>query len=158
VSKIIDQYNRIKRWYKLFQEIDSGKIHDRDTDYYVDTIYAFFQNCHHLKDWIFHDNDGKFAKSDLNTFINNHEELKICGSLCNGSKHLVITNSHYDVNTRMGKKELKLSIGGSKSPRIKVKFEIVTSDKSYDAFGLATKCLEIWEKFLDDNNLILKST
>ena len=154
MSKTIEQYNRIKRWHRLFQEIDSGKNHNQDTHYYVDTVYAFFQNCWHLKDWIKHDDENNLTKQDMDNFTKRHPELKVCGSLCNCTKHLKITGEKnkkfFDKNTEIGDKHLKLGRGGG-APQVKIKFEIVDSKKTYDAFNLATKCLEIWRNFLKDN-------
>lgn len=149
----MEQYNRVKRWYKLFQEIDSGKNYNQAIDYYVDTVYAFFQNCFHIKDWVHHDNEVRFPKKMLNEFINNHPELKICGSLCNCTKHLKIGVDYekfFDKKTKIGGKYFKLGMGGG-VPQVKIKFEIVDSQNTYDAFDLATKCLKIWGEFLNKN-------
>lgn len=150
----MEQCNRLKRWYNLFQEIDQGRVHDRDSNYYLDTVYAFFQNCYHLKDWVYYDNEDKFAKEDLNNFINDNIELKVCGALCNGSKHLLIKDKHFDEKTKIGSKGIKLALGGG-APHVKIKFEIITSGDTYDAFDLATKCMNLWEDFLKINKLII---
>ncbi|MFA4941133.1 MAG: hypothetical protein WC582_00855 [Patescibacteria group bacterium] len=153
MTKTAEQYNRLKRWYNLFLEINQGITHNRDSDYYVDTVYSFFQNCHHLKDWVVNDEENVLTANDLNVYINRNKELKVCGALCNGSKHLVIKNENFDKNTRIDHKEIKLALGGG-TPHIKIKFEISTSDETYDAFDLATKCLSLWEDFLKINKII----
>jgi hypothetical protein len=150
--KTTEQYNRLKRWYNLFSEIDQGRIHDRNSDYYTDIVYSFFQNCHHLKDWIINDEENILTKDDLNDYINRNIELKVCGALCNGSKHLVIKNDNFDKGTKIDHKEIKLALGGG-GPHIKLKFVISTSNETYDAFDLATKCLSLWEDFLKINKL-----
>ena len=52
MDKITEQFNRVKRWHKKFEEISKGKAHNQESNYYKDVMYAFFQNCFHLKDWV----------------------------------------------------------------------------------------------------------
>ncbi len=49
------QLHRVKRYLQRFEEIGSGKAHNQSTPDYDDDVYAFFQNCYHLKDWIKND-------------------------------------------------------------------------------------------------------
>jgi hypothetical protein len=55
------QYDRMIRFLKLLEDVYNGVEHGpeqgRDSEYYRDRVYAFFQNCYHLKDWIKNDSD-----------------------------------------------------------------------------------------------------
>jgi hypothetical protein len=84
------QVERVERWYKRFAEIDAGKLHDSDSEYYQDDVYAFFLNCYHVKDWIIQDNsiiflDGsatvKHRGQVTEDFINNCTALRICADV-----------------------------------------------------------------------------
>jgi hypothetical protein len=45
-----EQYDRMVRWYDRFETIVLGRPHVMAGDNYVDEVYAFFQNCYHVKD------------------------------------------------------------------------------------------------------------
>ena len=82
-----EQYDRTKRWYEEFKKINNKKEHIRNTQYEDDIVYAFFQNCYHLKDWIKNDDKIKTRKN-VERFIEENKCLSICSDICNGSKHL----------------------------------------------------------------------
>jgi len=51
----IEQWERVLRWYARFSRTNEGREHTDASDNYQDEVYAFFQNCFHLKDWIKND-------------------------------------------------------------------------------------------------------
>jgi hypothetical protein len=79
------QYDRVLRWY--------NRLKNQITDHqeYEDYIWAFFQNCWHLKDWI--KNDEPLLKQIQKSGDEFEEELKKypalmkCCGLANRSKH-----------------------------------------------------------------------
>lgn len=152
MTKSAEQFNRVLRWYKRFEEINNGTIHDRSSDFYQDLIYAFFQNCHHLKDWISKDDENQLSEKCLDQFIDSHYELKIAAALCIGSKHLEITNKHFDKNTEIEKRDYKVGVGNG-AVSISIKFTIYTSSGRFDAFDIATRCIILWRQFFNLNNL-----
>ena len=147
-SKYLEQFNRVKRWYQQFVLIDQGRPHDRPSDFYQDQVYAFFQNCYHLKDWIIKDTSVGPTKKDVEDFINCHRELKLCADICNSSKHLVLDRlPRSNEDPQFGQRKFKVAVG-SGATTISVEYIIDASEGPYDAFKLATKCLELWEKFI----------
>lgn len=56
-----------------------------------DALLRFFQDAHHLKDWI--RNNPSVSTSDVEEFIKAAGPLQICADLCNGTKHLVLQGS-----------------------------------------------------------------
>ena len=111
-----------------------------------DQVYAFFQNCYHLKDWIKHDESVRVSEN-VEDFIKKHCELKLCAVICNGTKHLVLKKMP------LGGRKTIVDVGRG-TTIISVKYTIDTSSgSSVDAFELATKCLEIWEKFIREQVL-----
>lgn len=85
-----EQFERTKRYLAKFKSINDGKLHDQPSAHYDDDVYAFFQNCFHLKDWI--KNDATcIAWSNVENFIRGNTDLQICGDLCIALKHLVQT-------------------------------------------------------------------
>jgi hypothetical protein len=59
-----EQYERVKRWYKRFDEINQGKENYRSSEDCRDEVYAFFINCYHLKDWIKNDKGLALKRQD----------------------------------------------------------------------------------------------
>ena len=86
-----EQFERVKRWYKLFEETNNGRIHDKPTEFYEDEVYAFFMNCYHLKDWIKNNPAAASVAITVEVYIDNNPELLLCADICNGLKHF-----HFD--------------------------------------------------------------
>jgi hypothetical protein len=141
----------VKRWYERFRKINEGVQHVRQSDEYQDDVYAFFLNCHHLKDWIKNDESvDEATKNKVEGFIETKQELKICADICNGLKHLKLTRQRSGLQPRFAGRLFKLSLGGSE-PTISIKFSIETERGPIDAFQVATKCLEAWTSFIQLN-------
>jgi len=146
-KKYIEQYERVKRWYQRLKNITDGREHNLPSEYYQDEVLAFFINCYHLKDWIINDNSAEISSKSVEDFVNQSEFLRVCGDVCNGSKHLNITSPKSDKNTKVGGRNFFLTLG-KVIPIFRAKYKIISGNKEYDAFSLATKCLEDWEKFI----------
>jgi len=161
LSRHQEQFKRLGRWYERFKNINDGQIHDKNSDFYLDDVYAFFINCFHLKDWIQNDDtvvlDSKVDKKEkgkyIKDYINTVDELKLCADLCNSVKHLYLDRKPYSrKEPKFGKKSAKLYLGVGQD-KIEMKYIIDTLSGPRDAFEIATKCMEAWDKFYSDNNL-----
>jgi len=150
-----EQYDRMKRWYERFEAINQGHRHEVSSDYYLDEIYAFFENCYHLKDWIKNDsavpvNDKKVVEG----YIDGNRSLRLCADICNALKHLERTKrdrSHED--PEFGKTHFALNVGSGSLPIVSLKYEVDTNNGSEDAFNLATDCVNAWDGFLSTHGL-----
>lgn len=150
-SKYLEEFNRVKRWYKRLVETNEGRQHKMPSDNYQDEVHAFFLNCYHLKDWIKNDESvGSAAKDKVEEFINNSKELSICADICNSIKHLKLTSTRSDQDPQFGQRKFHLHLGGPPTT-ISAKYTIDTSSGPVDAFELATECLQAWEKFIQSN-------
>ncbi|MGD9721473.1 MAG: hypothetical protein AB7O59_09710 [Pirellulales bacterium] len=47
-----EQLERVRRYHARVAQIDGGFEATLPSENYVDDMYAFFQNCYHLKDWL----------------------------------------------------------------------------------------------------------
>ena len=155
MEKIIgwkDQYDRVLRWYKRISDIDQGILHNRNSGYYEDEIYAFFINCYHLKDWMLNDEALIITekKKKLNEFIDNSKPMKICYDICNSRKHLKLTTPKIDKETQFGPRQHSLNLGGD-GPIFSAKYSILCDRETFDAFDLARACIDEWGKFIGDN-------
>ena len=154
LSRHQEQFKRVQRWYERFKNINNGKIHDEPSEFYEDKMYAFFMNCYHLKDWIINDPAAASVAHKVENYINNNLDLKICGNLCNSLKHLYLDTERFPPRSRedpkFGTKIAKYNISENS---IKFYYTIDTLSGHRDAFEIATKCIEAWDKFYSDNNL-----
>ncbi|MDD5155159.1 MAG: hypothetical protein PHF11_01575 [Candidatus Omnitrophica bacterium] len=152
--KWVEQYDRMIRWYERIKNINHGILHNRDSRFYEDEVHAFFINCYHLKDWILHDKTLKIIEKDkkLKDFINNSSPLKICHDICNGLKHLELDKPKIDKNTQFKSRHYSLELGGEKLI-LSAKYSIQCGGKTFDAFSLATSCIEAWKDFIKNNKI-----
>lgn len=136
-----DQLDRARR----FLDRVEGP-HRNDVDF-QDMMWAFFQNCFHLRDWVVRDplmssaqKDAVLAKAGASI------PLRRCGDLCNGTKHLVpkaTQHSHVNITIQPGTdrpSELDsiIDVGGGQ----------LISGKQ-----LARDCLSDWERILESEKL-----
>jgi len=123
--KYLEQWKRVKRWYKKVKEIENDcKGTD---DECLDIIYAFFMNLYHLKDWLKHSifeqdkNDTKSERDKKDKMRKEIEALfdkkkgkgffKVCADFVNGAKHLKITQKpRIDSNTRVDKQSVTIKL------------------------------------------------
>jgi hypothetical protein len=94
----LEQLKRAHRW---LERVDARASHSNEDinnplppekmEEYEDYLYALFQNCWHLKDWILSDSDapqglkGAVERVDAERKI---DALMLCADVANGSKHL----------------------------------------------------------------------
>ena len=145
--KYVQQFARVGRWYERFEQISRGKLHDTDSDFYQDDVYAFFMNCYHLKDWVRNDPDAATLSGKVEDFITNTPEMALCADICNGLKHLTLTKPRSGENPQFGKRLFKVGVG-TQPTTIAVEYTIDTTSGPVDAFDLATRCLKAWQAFL----------
>lgn len=148
-KKYMEQFERMQRWYERFKKIDQGTSHERSSEEYTDNVYAFFQNCYQLKDWIKNDDTVKLPKGfDIDKdFINKNRCMRLLADICNGTKHLRLDNERSKESPEFYSKNYSLALGGQK-PVISVKWNIKTRTGNIDAFQLATECVQKWEEFV----------
>ncbi len=85
------QLERARRFLDRVERpiVDETDLQAIDEDTYQDMMWAFFQNCWHVKDWLCNDlsvpSTTKGAVVDL---AHQSRDLKMCQQLCNGTKHL----------------------------------------------------------------------
>lgn len=157
MTKYVEQLERVRRYYNRFKGINDGIEHTSSTDYYVDDVYAFFQACYHLKDWL--KNDGSYTvhtDQEIENYVSKTIALSICADICNGLKHLVLDSRRGPRSgdePKMGRTNVELTVTATLSgpkvpPRISIKYEIQHAGKKLDGFQLATEALTAWTSFV----------
>ena len=152
----LEQYERIKRWHKILNEIRLSNASEDKTEYQVDCIFAFFMNCFHLTDWLKHSKTSLDDKT-IDDFINNNDEMKICKYLCLGSKHLTLDKKRHDVSNivTIGKEwDPFAEVLNNKNPVLNITYSLDTKYGKFNVFELSDTCVNLWEDFLKQNNLI----
>lgn len=144
----MEQLHRVQRYLDRIREIYKGCAHRFDrVEYYEDDVITFFIHCHHLLDWLVEHNSSGFTKTDLNRFINRHEELRICADLCNGKKHCSLKQLRSGSLPSMVKRSwmiLTYKNELNKPTTFVSKYEIHHDNNVYDALELAENCMKLW--------------
>ncbi|MDA0108973.1 hypothetical protein OH456_12460 [Vibrio sp. La 4.2.2] len=149
----IEQYKRMLRYYERFEGINEGRSHSKASEFYDDDVYAFFQNCYHLKDWIKSDPDCN-SWSCVEQFINENREMRICADLCNVLKHCSLIRSRSGDSPNFSGSHIDLEISESASEptsvKIAIKYKVSSSGGELeDAFEIATQCLTLWDAYIE---------
>jgi hypothetical protein len=135
-----DQFARCMRFLNRLEN-QSRNVVD-----YQDDTWAFFQNCWHLKDWIYC--DKLIAESDRMAMVSiaeKHPALLISADLCNRTKHLELDKNQ---KPRSGAEHLYLHtiiVDGVTT----VDCEIRLGDGARrSTLGVARECMKAWDEIL----------
>lgn len=119
--------------------------HSSDVDF-QDMVWAFFQNCYHVRDWVH--NDPLLSNSQKKSIRAKAKEslpLQRCGDLCNGTKHLrkkPTRHSHVNIIIKPGEQsELDCIID-------------VGCNQQISAKQLARECVGEWERIFQSEELV----
>lgn len=85
-----DQLDRARRFLARMEQSVEDMDDDAMTDVdFQDMVWAFFQNCWHVKDWVQHDPlVNPLDKESVIKSAHASLALTVCQQLCNGTKHL----------------------------------------------------------------------
>ncbi len=157
MERYTEQLARTRRYYERFKKLNDGKAKEPSSEANMDDIYAFFQNCYHLKDWLKNDDAYTFHScQEIEEHVKQSDELLICADICNGSKHLSFDRKHpprSGAEPKFGRKiesEGTVSTDGKVVDRSFAMFvEVEHADGRLDAFQLATAALKSWGSLLE---------
>jgi hypothetical protein len=164
MERFREQLARTRRYYERFKKLNDGKAKEPSSEANMDDIYAFFQNCYHLKDWLRNDPAYTFhSGKEIEEHVNQSRELSICADICNGSKHLSFDpkrGPRSGAEPKFGRKiesETTVSTDGKVDYRSFAMFvEVEHAGARLDAFQLATAALESWESLLKKAGVALQ--
>lgn len=139
------QLARVSRWLDRLMCVRSPE----DAE---DFLYAFFQNCYHLRDWVL----TELSSTDVDSFVSDSLPLRICRDVANLTKHFVLE--------RKPAQGHELSVLREYAGPGKGWFEgdtrlvIVTNYQNdgiiLDAREVARECVRLWCTFLPDCDLV----
>ena len=146
--KFYEQYLRMLRYYKKLRGITTKRVQFSFTENEWDTIYAFFINCYHLKDWIINDPTLQIDKKTVEDYISKSDSLSICADICNGLKHLKLTKPRYPKKTILGKQVHATINNGDKTSEER-RFIVEENGKPSDGVYLSMDCIYLWRNFIE---------
>jgi len=150
----IDQFERMIRWYRRYQQINEGTQRGASFEGQYDDMLAFFMNCYHLKDWIKNDIADESFNRVVEDYINQNDCLKLCADICNGAKHLDVTRSRFGEGTAI-RTEVHLDESQDNPPVIRKWYITSESGQVFDSFDIATQCVEKWVEFFRQHEPVL---
>jgi hypothetical protein len=161
------QYDRVKRFFSRLTNQNHSQID------YEDDLWAFFQNCWHLKDWIKNDlTIPQNIRGIIEKEARKYKSLRIAADLANRSKHSKLTPEHLKDPKCLDAKNTKKSVtvhvpclhlhlnsktGESHTVgecRSEYFYTIATKDGSeYDALQIAKKAITDWDTIIKKMNI-----
>jgi hypothetical protein len=134
---------QLDRARRFLDRINRRGVSDVD---FQDMIWAFFQNCWHIKDWLRNDPLASEAqKTAAIAAAHASPILMACRDLCNGTKHLgegySLQHSHVDIDITPGDETV---------------MDCIFEDASGNQFSgrlLAVQSIAEWENILRSQNL-----
>ncbi len=150
-----EQYKRINRMFKRLEKYSKSSVKNGafyEYEEYIDDLYNFFVNCYHLKDWLINNLEDtkkkREKKSEVESFINESEDLKLCADICNAHKHLRLDKKRSYEDPALSKSSAKYKLTAKD---ISMEVEVYIKTKSLGeipAQELAKRCLGKWTEYL----------
>jgi hypothetical protein len=114
---------------------------------FQDMVWAFFQNCWHVKDWVQNDpHVGQPSKDAVIARAHQSSALNVCKDLCNGTKHL---------GARPGPKHQHVEMTIDSSGHAEMDCIIDNgAGKSVSGRALAHQCIGEWVSILQSQGLV----
>ena len=144
------QLDRARRFLDRVQ----SRAPRRDIDY-QDDVWAFFQNCWHIKDWLEHDyRVPRPIRDKAIAAAHQSRVLRVCRDMANGTKHRKLTARGKPRRPRAMHLWTDTTIvpGGGTTIDCYIKFPRRTV-KLRSAREVAAECLEEWIRILSQQGL-----
>lgn len=136
------QLERIERWYARSRQT-------KDLREIEDYLYAFFQGCHHLREWL---PEEEFSSQLVSQFLAANVELQVCRDLANLTKHCELDRRPATAAEPSVMRVYAPSEGGWFGSDAALVVMTDVSDVPFDLLELAHRCLVLWSAFLSMPN------
>lgn len=152
MRKYLEQYGRVLRFLAKVQAASKVHIHERPSifDAYRDEMYAFFQNCWHMRDWIRYDDSiPEKTRATIRREAEHTKALLVCADLANASKHLKLIKL-----PRVGAEDRQLRITINRDASVSWEYMIEMSDETtISAADAAFAAVNAWTDLLSRHGL-----
>jgi len=137
--------DRIRRWQeRVIHAANSGSP---DLE---DFVFAFFQNCHHLQEWLL--KTSNVDRKDIDALLVSTPQLRVCRDICNGTKHLTLNNASVDADFSIGREYDPSSPHGYRLFIIAHGTKDRAANGKYDLLQLSADCVSAWAGFIARRN------
>lgn len=148
------QFFRAKRWHERALLVKKKSETEALTDYDIDILIAFFQNCYHLRDWL--ESTRPELKKTIRSLFENSFEMRACRDICHGFKHKYLERPLLDADFNLYREydHFAAEAEPGKNPEIyNVAFANGNDIRKFNIFDLIDKCTSIWDSFLKSHGL-----
>lgn len=149
----LEQHDRMLRWAaRVRAMLPDPPLDGEPLDYALDTMYACFEACFHLRDWIANDEDlPRTVRDDVYGFVRKSQHLSMCADVANGVKHLRVDRPLSDRNPPPERREIGLvefrSEGWPLPETPEYVFGVLLDGDLIDVFSLVADCVRAWDQF-----------
>jgi hypothetical protein len=133
------QFERVKRWKRRIDVLETNAQVGRDIHEDVDTYLAFFVNCFSLRDWFI--NSATVPRHRLRRALDRSLHMGLCRDICNRSKHLKLHDSP-SVDESLS---IAMEFRGDDAPNALV---LLAAGEKYDLSDVAERCMRFWDDFI----------
>jgi SUMO ligase MMS21 Smc5/6 complex component len=140
------QYERMLRYLNRIEYESESSID------YDDDLWAFFQACWHLKDWIKNDNTvDATVRNNIEQIVKMYPAIMISADLANATKHLKLTTPRAGADIVSRSVVVNL---GDLSKCSSSHGVTLSNGTTVIAQEVAKKAVEEWQEVLKNNGLI----
>src|SRR5260370_894863 len=139
---------QLRRTERFLQRISTPSARREE---YEDFLWAFFQNCWHLKDWVSSDTSISSRKRKaVVSDVHKSKVLAICQNIANRSKHYRLRRKQTRKAKVIG--AISITIAGE-SAQTSVDYFVTERKKMYPAIPFAQQAVAEWKSILARNHL-----
>ena len=172
VSKYREQYERMKRMYRRFEEASFRLSPELSGQSLADDGLTFFQSCLHLRDWIKNDEElPQTVREAAFPCVGGSRVLSLCHDIAIGAKHLTVNrplapgeNPRLSPIRTMEQRSAEMFCGddnddnflppGTPVHVVAVRLMMETDGgEAVDALAFAGDCIREWDTFFELHGL-----
>jgi hypothetical protein len=152
-----EQYGRMRRSYDRLIAEAQGEL-SASSDHARDSLFHFFQDAYHLKDWLKNDPTVTIPAQTIEDAITDSDVLSLCADLCNGTKHFRLTTTKTsDLGTGFDTQSVAVrpaAVGSGKlaDPPLH-SWTVASGGTTRDAKTLAGDVVAAWDSWLSAHAL-----
>jgi NAD dependent epimerase/dehydratase family enzyme len=134
----------------------SEALRTQDRTTIADTLFNFAVTADHIKDWLKQSASASYSPSQVERYIEADKCLRLCGEICNASKHQKLKPVANDTRTitfsatgsfvvaSIDPNDVKLECDTTPSFKVKV---VAFDGSRYEADEFAAHVIQAWEQF-----------
>jgi len=134
------QWEIVLRWHK---RVEGARAREDVADF----LYAFFQNCYVLRDWLPSD---IFPPADVRMFLKKHIEMRLCRDIANMTKHGRLSQSATGSEPSLAREYQPRRRGRFGDD---ADFVVLSGGDTYDLRDISARCINAWRHFFSQHEV-----